>query len=227
MHPSGNQSLLTTTEPITLSSLNVTPEQLANILASQQPTKELLSALQTVLDGVRAKARADLRYGFSDDYGLFIRKMYLLSSQMYGARVQNYFSEKFEFDKVPASQDLGDLQNRRTRKFFEFKFSFTAPGKRAMSLVQIRLHQKLDGYLILTSDSSKQFATHSFLLSKEQMEAECKLLNASSAHGTKEANKSNATIELRMDVPVDGADFSRWVRDYEDEAVVQVLRAEL
>lgn len=146
---------------------------------------------------------------------------------MYGARIQNYFAARFGLQTVPASMGKGDLRLPDENLFYEFKFSFTATGKREVSIVQIRLHQPIAGYIILTSDGASNFDTHVFLLSKKQMEDECSIMGASSAHGTKAANAGNDTIELRMDLPLKGKDFDRWVSNYSYSGPQLILRSEL
>lgn len=197
-----------------MSASDLTPRELADALASQPENKEVLDALASLVESIRARAAKDLAYGFSDDYGLFIRKMFLLSAQSYGARVQNYYAQRFNLKKVAAAEGKGDLLDGDGR-YFEFKFSFASRAKRKLDIVQVRLHQPIYGYIVLGSDAAAGFAPLVFQLTKQQMIEECELLGATSAHGTKEAVKGNRTTELRFSLSVDSGDaIARWKARY-------------
>lgn len=207
---------------------SVSTIQTLNDLCSGIISKETLDATRPFVAKVREEAAANKRYGFSDPFGIFLRKMYFLNPQGYGARVQNYFSEKFGFKTVPAKANKGDFKDAN-ENHFEFKFSFADGATPCLNLVQIRLFQEIEGYYCVASDVKELFKTYVFQLSKEQMTAECSDMNASSAHGTKEALVNNSTRELRLTIPINGTNehFERWRRLYADPSKEAALNREL
>lgn len=203
----------------------LTPRELADALASQPENKEVLDALASLVEGIRVRAGKNLEYGFDDDYGLFIRKMFLLSAQSYGGRVQNYYGRRFKMEKVPASAGRGDLVDAEGN-YFEFKFSFASRAKRNLDVVQIRLHQPIEGYVIMGSDAANNFEPSVFVLSKAQMIEECTTLGANSAHGTKSAVSENKTRELRFSISMDGEHMKRWRERYLNQRQTAIFKAE-
>lgn len=203
----------------------LTPRELADALAAQPDNKEVLDALASLVELIRLRASKNLEYGFDDDYGLFIRKMFLLSAQSYGGRIQNYYGRRFKMKKVLAADNRGDLADTEGR-YFEFKFSFTSRAKRNLDVVQIRLHQPIEGYIVMGSDAAHNFEPAVFVLSKEEMIEECRLLKANSAHGTKSAVAENKTRELRFSLNSEGPDMERWKARYLDHKRTAIFKAE-
>lgn len=77
-------------------------------------------------------------------------------------------------------------------------------------MIQVRPWQYCD-YII-------QFVTfeaiYTFELTKRQMLDEIALCNATSAHGTKKANKNNQNIEYTMTIKKGSKNWQRWIKKY-------------
>lgn len=141
----------------------------------------------------------------------FLELMYCYNSQTYGRMIEKYFMLALEGTKNLAKEENGDF--RVGDENIEFKMSYITEKKEAVSLVQVRLWQDIDVYLILAVDVRKDLEYHVFYLTKEEMEKEMKALRAGKAHGTGKLEDSVNT-ELRVDLKVDTLDWQRWVRKY-------------
>ena len=131
----------------------------------------------------------------------------VLTPQSRSPTWQNYFINKYKCNKISAKKNMGDFE--RNGKYYEYKASgFNENGN--LNIVQIRLWQKCD--YIIQSISYDEVRT--FLLSHKEMEKEVKLCNASSAHGTRKANKDNTNIELRFTLRKNTEEWKRWHDSY-------------
>ena len=131
----------------------------------------------------------------------------LLTPQARSPLWQNYFIKKHQCTKVSSEQNKGDF--KKDNKHYEYKASgFNQDG--SLHIVQIRLWQKCD--YIIQSISHEHIYT--FLVSHRDMQNEVDLCRASSAHGTKEANKENTNIELRVTVTRGSDNWKRWYNQY-------------
>lgn len=138
----------------------------------------------------------------------FYKATSLLSSQSRSPFWEKFFIQVLGAKKVPSTDGCGDLL--WNKKYFEYKISGVNTGN-LLHAVQIRIWQKVD-YII--HYISKDFKSYVFVLSHAQMLSELKLLKASSAHGTKEANAKNENVEFRFTINPDSNDFIRWVKNY-------------
>jgi hypothetical protein len=82
--------------------------------------------------------------------------------------------------------------------------------------LQHRLWQPIDYYLYGHVDDSvsENITVDIYLLSKEQVIAESKILKISATHGTKDANILNENIEYSMGVVYGSDDHQRWKDKY-------------
>jgi hypothetical protein len=158
------------------------------------------------------------RYAFNLSDKEFIKSMTLLTPQSYGPRIQKRIAEKLGFSTIRSKDDCGDLCDNSTGKKYEVKCSILTPTNSCVNLVQLRLWQPVDYYLCIAYDirDIRNFKTYVFVLTHDEMKAECKQCRASSAHGTATANVNNKNIELRMSFLVDSSNsiFARWLEKY-------------
>ena len=164
----------------------------------------------------------DPRYGFDDEWSIFIKKVLALSPKSYGTKIQNRIIEKNGLSSVKANKDLGDFE--KNNKYFEIKTSLITITNKIANIVGIRPWQEVDGYYIFIIDAEcyDNIVTYSFKLSKNEMEDELKELNANPISGTKKANEGNANSALRFSLSLKSKAFKRWKKylfTTEDEIV--------
>ena len=178
--------------------------------------KEIDDAIR-VMDTIRTDAQKDSKYGFSDDWKNFMKKMRLLTTQSSGSRMQDYIFNKFGWTKIPSNLNRGDVKNN-LGQFFEVKVSTITPSNRTANFVQIRLFQNISGYHIFVIDSTTDYKLIHFSLSKSEMKKEVELCG-SQAHGTKESIKSNNNIEYAIHIKWKKEDetFNRWIENYKQD----------
>lgn len=110
-----------------------------------------------------------------------------------------YLIRKLGYHNVPASQDCGDACDD-ANYYYEFKTSFTNKGNK-LNLRQIRLWQPIDFYYCFFINEEDFSQSLAFILTKEQMEEEAKLLGGAT-HGTAAANSENKHIEVSITIDV-------------------------
>jgi len=169
--------------------------------------------LNKAISKVRSEAYNDPEYGFDDDWQTFMSKMMLLTPQSQGARIQNYIIKTKGWEKVPSSLDRGDAINEYG-EYVEIKTSVITSSNPYVNIVQIRLWQEIDGYHVFVIDSTNDFETVEFKLSKSDMINEVKQIGIL-AHGTINANKLNTNKEQAIhflwgDNPI----CKRWLAKY-------------
>ena len=103
--------------------------------------------------------------------------------------------------------NLGDF--KKGSKYYEYKASGFNQNN-SVNIVQIRLWQQCD--YIIQSITYEEINT--FLLKHNDMIMETDLCRASSAHGTKTANKDNKNKELRMTIYKESENWDRWQKKY-------------
>lgn len=132
----------------------------------------------------------------------------LLSSQSRSPIWEKYFREKHGGRKVHKDENRGDIEING--KFYEFKSSgFNQDG--TVNIIQIRLWQNCDYIIQYVADHE----TLTFILTHDEMVLETKLMNARSAHGTKEVIDINQLVELRITLVPDSEDWKRWLENYQ------------
>lgn len=145
----------------------------------------------------------------------FIKGMYLLNPQSYGARIEKRIQQILGFGKNKAKDNCGDLLSN-SGKNVEVKVSILSPVNNALNLVQIRPFHNIDYYLCVAYDcrDMKSFKTYIFLLSHDEMKQECK--SASAAHGTATVNEENSNVELRLSIICEDNNelFNQWKAKY-------------
>jgi hypothetical protein len=83
--------------------------------------------------------------------------------------------------------------------------------------VQIRPWQNIAGLIGVVIDVRvNPYSIDIFKIPKADLLFECEQLKATSAHGTKEANRENSNIELRFSFPIspDNKHYVRWKERY-------------
>lgn len=136
----------------------------------------------------------------------FYRVSSLLTPQSRSALWEKYFIIKHNALRVSANDNAGDFILDGTN--YEYKASCN--DDMLVHIVQVRLWQQCD-YIIQVIMTE---GVLTFRLTHKQMEREMEVLNASSAHGTKESNLNNKNVELRATFAIDGPHWDRWVREY-------------
>jgi len=160
---------------------------------------------------IKRLAILDKELGFDLPFNDFIWVMLQLTSQSYGFRIPNRFMKEFNLEKVSSNLNLGDCKDKN-ENYYEVKCSLVTVSNPQLNFVQIRLWQKVKGYICITVNTLVDpMKTEIFYLDREQMTKECELMS-NSAHGTIEANKNNENKELRFSLSVDPNDFNyiRW-----------------
>jgi hypothetical protein len=152
----------------------------------------------------------DPRYGFDDEWSIFIKKILALSPKSYGTKIQNRIIEKNGLSSVKANKDLGDFE--KNNRYFEIKTSLVTITNKIANIVGIRPWQEVDGYYIFIIDAKdyNKIVTYSFKLSKDEMKDELEKLNAKPISGTKKANEGNANSALRFSLSLEKEEFERW-----------------
>lgn len=154
----------------------------------------------------------DLDYVFTDEQFVLCAAA-VLTPQSYGAQIQNRYKRKNNYQGVQHAEDRGDLIKRD--EYNEYKVSLITHSNVNLNVVQVRLWQKLDWYIVHCYDvrDINNIIFYEFKLSKSQMEHEIELLGQS-AHLTKEAAADNTNVEYRLSIPVGGEVFNRWKHSY-------------
>ena len=182
-----------------------------------------LDALIAGLDGARAAARA------ADDllnlpWEVFIRMQRLETPQAYGTTIQKYLTRFYDWARVPASADRGDVVDRgpldptgcaqlAAGRYYEIKVTLITPRNTNTNFVQIRPYQSIDGYRLFVVD--RDYQLWRFDLTKAQMANELALVG-SNAHGTKVAANDNINREYAVRFEWSDADatWRRWTARY-------------
>ncbi len=165
-----------------------------------------------ILREIKSEASKNPEYGFYDDWINFIQKMQFLSPKAFGTRIQNRIILKNEFEKVNASIDQGDF--KINNEYYEFKVSILTPSNKLANFVNIRPYQDITGYYcVVVNTLCVPYKTYQFKLSKDQMNNEIKILNASFANGTKKANLENKNPAYRFSIDFinENKNGNRWI----------------
>lgn len=173
---------------------------------------------------MKAQVGGNKSWGFDLNEKDFCKGMILLNPQSYGFRLQNYIQKILDFVKIPSQDGCGDIRPRKLFRFdkesknFEVKVSLLTGTNDDLNIVQIRLFHNVQYYLCVAYDMRdiSNFKKYIFLLTHDEMNNECKTMNASGAHGTKTLNKKNKHIELRLSLKClpNNIHFERWLNNY-------------
>lgn len=145
-------------------------------------------------------------------------KWALLSSQMYGPKMQKWLTYTLGMEKVKPSERRGDA--RKLYEHFEIKGSLITSINTALNMVQIRPVEDLAGYFGFAVDirNPRRVVENSYLfhLSKYEMDKELELFNFQHAHGDDITNETNINPEYRLSLKIDPNDihFQRWHEKY-------------
>jgi hypothetical protein len=145
----------------------------------------------------------------------FLCGMQFLAPQAYGSRIEKRIIKENKLEKVSSAKGLGDFIDSMG-DYWEVKVSLVTHADSKIDIVQIRPWQQVKYMLVAFDLFNKPNTSYVFHLSKADMERELKLLKATSAHGTKQANKGNANVEYRFSLNPTPTDehFSRWCKNY-------------
>lgn len=170
-----------------------------------------------IIDQIRKEAKEDSEYGFDDDWRTFMKKMRVLTPQSSGLRMQKYMFRKLGWTEVSPLLNRGDVKNS-LGQYFEVKITTITTSNDTANIVQIRLWQNVSGYHIFVIDATKDYELIHFHLSKSEMKNEVELLG-SSAHGTRNAVKSNVNVEwaIHLKWKPGGKDYNRWMERYKQD----------
>lgn len=137
-----------------------------------------------------------------------------------------YLIRKLGYQSVSASQNRGDACDKAGH-YYEFKTSFTNKGNK-LNLRQIRLWQPVDFYYCFFINEEDFSQSLAFVLTKEQMEEEAKLLGGAT-HGTAAANSENKHIEISITIDVyniKNEANKRWREKYLSEELMEAVFGE-
>ena len=164
-------------------------------------------------------------YGFDDEWETFIKKVLPLSPKSYGTKIQNRIIFNNNLEPVKANQNKGDFKKRE--HYFEFKTSLLTVTNKIANITGIRPWQKIEGYyvFIINAKDIENITTYTFYLTKGEMAAELKELNAIPVNGTKKANENNQNLPLRFGLSLSSQAFERWRRNYsfKNDNIIQKL----
>lgn len=183
-----------------------------NFLEDKEALKQMSSSIRNITDAINN----DQKWGFDKDWEDFVLGMTFMNPQAYGIRIQNRLIAQLEGLKTKAKDNNGDFTDI-TGAAYECKTSILMRDNSKFHVVQIRPWQNSDYYCLLLDIRTENFQGYCFKLTSEEMKEELVLLNATSAHGTTDANKQNKNIEYRftMRVSEDNEHFLRWRKKYQ------------
>jgi len=142
----------------------------------------------------------------------FILVMQMLTPQSYGSRLEKRLIKQLGFNRIKSDKNMGDCEDSFGDQW-EIKSSIINISNDCLNMVQIRPWQDIKGYIVVVFDTRiDPIDIQVYRLDKNQMDKECDLCSANSAHGTKNANKNNKNVELRFSIKIDKSDiaFQRW-----------------
>lgn len=136
------------------------------------------------------------------------------SAQQYGPKFERWINHNCNWDGVSSSLGRGDSKVKNKDVYIEQKWNIrtdVGPGG-----LQHRFWQDIDHYLYghVDDSDSDNITVDLYLLSKAQVIAESKLVNAVPTHGTKAANQLNENVEYSMGVKYGSLDHQRWKDNY-------------
>lgn len=129
-----------------------------------------------------------------------------LKSQSYGSLGERWLCNKLGLTRVTGNKDYDAVSDKGNK--YEIKFTIAGPGK--FNVVQIRPGASLDAYLIFGINSDN--TANVWKLDKREMQIECSVLKAKSAHGKFDPN--NLTQELRFSFAEGDLTYHRWNKKY-------------
>lgn len=136
------------------------------------------------------------------------------SAQQYGPKFERWINHNCGWENVKSSLGRGDSKIKNKNVYIEQKWNIrtdVGPGG-----LQHRFWQDINYYLYghVDDSNSDNITVDLYLLTKEQVITESKLVNAQPTHGTKDANKLNENVEYSMGVKYGSTDHRRWKDNY-------------
>jgi hypothetical protein len=136
------------------------------------------------------------------------------SAQQYGPKFEKWINYNLGWQSVKSALGRGDSKLPNKEIYIEQKWNIrtdVGPGG-----LQHRFWQEIDYYLYGHVDDSDSdcITVELFLLSKQQVLEESKILNTVATHGTKSANTLNENVEYSMGVGYNSVDHKRWRDKY-------------
>jgi hypothetical protein len=149
--------------------------------------------------------------------------LYLTGQNSYGFRHERLFIHESGgvLVGVPPKEGRGDAKNVFTKKYYEFKVSYSSKVQ-TYSFWQVRLWQNLDGYVFKIIDRENDFKVSYFCLDKEQILVEGELQKPGATHGDDAVAKENKHVELTYRYnPKKFEMRDRWMSNYYKENVFE------
>lgn len=136
------------------------------------------------------------------------------SAQQYGPKFERWINHNCGWDNVKSSLGRGDSKVKNKNVYIEQKWNIrtdVGPGG-----LQHRFWQDVGYYLYghVDDSNSDNITVDLYLLTKDQVIAESKLVHAVPTHGTKVANQLNENVEYSMGVKYGSEDHLRWKDKY-------------
>lgn len=185
-----------------------------SLIIKQRNRKNKLYNLAKDCGRIRHKIRENKNFGFKYKIEDFLLFMNFVSPQIYGTRIQNYIINALELNKINSNLDRGDYFDKYG-KYGEIKSTLNNYNdeKSNLHLVQIRLYQNIDEYLIFYGNvkNLNNIKFDIFKLSKEQMIEEKEKLKMSSAHMVKNIENKK---EYRTSIKTNSESYKRWKEKY-------------
>lgn len=179
---------------------------------SEEQLKEQLKIRKTCVEFF------DKNYLNYDFNRLVLESLNYLIPQSWGTKIQNWLCNKLNFSNVNSGINKGDLFDKENNLYYELKTSMLNDFKDGLNfnVKNIRIWQDIDFYLCLFIDvrDVENIKPMLFILSKQEMINEMKILKANSTNGTKEANKENVFIDKSFSIKVNSENFKRWKNNY-------------
>lgn len=167
-----------------------------------------------------------------------------------GSLIESYLM--YDFPKIPPSWDCGDrflgIKNNQEieivpntsreiekskaflvkngGKIIEVKSTLLDYRKRRANINYIRPWQTINNYYIFVIDCANENRLYLFDLTAEQMHYEVDIMNAGAMNNTKESNRINQQVPLKISLFCDhkNIDFKRWLYNYQREDTDSFVR---
>ena len=195
------------------------------VLEISKDVEKQIYQLQT-LQALLKQERPDTNIEQCENSLLFYTVISNYSVQRKAPLSDKYLIHKLGYQRVSASQNRDDACDK-AGYYYEFKTSFTNKGNK-LNLRQIRLWQPVDFYYCFFINEEDFSQSLAFILTKEQMEEEAKLLGGAT-HGTAAANSENKHIEISITIDVYNAKNEankRWHEKYLSKELMEAVFGE-
>lgn len=153
---------------------------------------------------------------------VFFEVMKFYTAQRKAPAFERFLSHKFDWVRIPASEDRGDFLTEGG--YIELKTSFSNEAMK-LNLRQIRQWQDIDKYLcIFIDDKNNQKQSVVFELTKEEMQSEIEIMGGFT-HGTKTINNQNEHNEysITLSLAANNQHYQRWIKNYSNPKMLKQI----